>query len=73
MTALLPVECGACGWTGKRKPGKLVWCPKCGECAGFQPEGLIIGPDGTLAAGFEWGRKLTEDEARGIVKKPAKT
>lgn len=34
----LPVECGTCGWTGIRKPGKLVWCPKCGSCAGFQPK-----------------------------------
>lgn len=37
MSALLPVECGACGWTGKRKPGNLVQCPKCGGFAGFQP------------------------------------
>ena len=35
---LLPVECGACGWKGKRSAGKLVWCPKCGQCAAFQPE-----------------------------------
>ncbi|HET7412464.1 MAG TPA: hypothetical protein VFJ18_07350 [Pararhizobium sp.] len=30
------VECGGCGWTGRRKPGNLVQCPKCGEFAGFQ-------------------------------------
>jgi len=24
---LKPVACGACGWTGRRKPGKLVVCP----------------------------------------------
>lgn len=36
-TALLPVECGACGWTGKRKPGNPVTCPKCGAWAAFQP------------------------------------
>lgn len=34
---LLSVECGGCGWTGKRKPGNLVQCPKCGEFAAFQP------------------------------------
>lgn len=34
MTA--PVECGACGWMGKRKPGNIVWRPKCGALAGFQ-------------------------------------
>lgn len=32
----LPVECGACGWTGKRKPGNIVMCPKCGAAAAFQ-------------------------------------
>lgn len=32
----LRVECGACGWTGTRKPGSLVQCPKCGGFAGFQ-------------------------------------
>lgn len=35
---LLQVECGACGWKGKRKPGKLVFCPACGSCAAFQPQ-----------------------------------
>lgn len=29
------VVCGACGWTGKRKTGKLVFCHDCGECATF--------------------------------------
>lgn len=37
MDGLLPVECGICGWKGKRKPGNLVFCPQCGACAGFQP------------------------------------
>lgn len=31
-----PVECGNCGWTGKRKPGNFVICPKCGSIAAFQ-------------------------------------
>lgn len=35
MAVLMPVECGACGWTGRRKPGRAVWCPKCGGLAGF--------------------------------------
>ena len=39
---LLPVECGACGWLGKRKPGNLVICPKCGACAGFQPSSSLV-------------------------------
>jgi uncharacterized Zn finger protein (UPF0148 family) len=36
MTKLLKVACGACGWTGRRKAGKLVYCPNCGECAAYQ-------------------------------------
>lgn len=36
-TVLLPVECGHCGWTGKRSPGKIVYCPYCGSPAAFQP------------------------------------
>lgn len=36
LRKLLAVECGACGWKGRRKPGNLVWCPECGECAAFQ-------------------------------------
>lgn len=32
------VVCGKCGWSGKRKTGKLVYCPKCSECAAFQIE-----------------------------------
>lgn len=32
----LPVECASCGWTGKRKTGNLVFCPKCGKPAGFR-------------------------------------
>lgn len=36
MSDRLPVECGACGWTGRRKPGNIVECPKCGSIAGFQ-------------------------------------
>lgn len=35
---LAPVECASCGWTGKRKTGKIVECPKCGEIAAFQIE-----------------------------------
>ena len=34
----LPVECGGCGWNGKRKPGNVVICPKCGTVAAFQIE-----------------------------------
>lgn len=30
-----PVECGACGWTGKRATGQIVTCPKCGKPATF--------------------------------------
>jgi transposase len=30
------VTCAACGWTGRRKPGKLVECPKCGAFAAYQ-------------------------------------
>ena len=36
--SLLPVECGKCGWVGKRKPGNVVICPLCGSPAGFQPK-----------------------------------
>lgn len=36
MDERLPVECGACGWAGKRKPGNIVMCPKCGAAAAFQ-------------------------------------
>jgi len=36
MTTLSRVECGGCGWTGKRKPGKLVQCPQCGGFASYQ-------------------------------------
>jgi len=32
------VECGACGWTGRRKTGNVVMCPRCGKPAAFQPE-----------------------------------
>jgi transposase len=35
---LSPVTCAACGWSGKRKPGKLVQCPKCGNWAAYQVE-----------------------------------
>ena len=34
MTA--PVACASCGWSGRRKPGKLVVCPKCGAWAAYQ-------------------------------------
>jgi uncharacterized Zn finger protein (UPF0148 family) len=34
---MLTVQCVPCGWTGKRKAGKLVYCPKCGSPAAFQP------------------------------------
>lgn len=30
------VECGGCGWTGRRKPGNLVQCPRCGGVASYQ-------------------------------------
>lgn len=36
---LLKVECARCGWTGRRKAGNVVWCPKCGGAAAFQSEG----------------------------------
>ena len=29
------VVCASCGWQGRRKTGKLVDCPSCGRCAGF--------------------------------------
>ena len=29
------VICANCGWVGKRKTGKSVFCPKCGEMATF--------------------------------------
>lgn len=29
------VICASCGWVGRRKPGKLVFCPECGNCATF--------------------------------------
>lgn len=29
MTILFQVECGNCGWKGKRKLGQLVTCPQC--------------------------------------------
>lgn len=32
----LPVECASCGWTGKRKTGNPVFCPKRSKCAAFQ-------------------------------------
>jgi hypothetical protein len=32
----LPVACGSCGWTGRRAPGRIIICPKCGHIAGFQ-------------------------------------
>lgn len=31
-----PVECGACGWTGRRMTGNVVICPKCKGIAGFR-------------------------------------
>lgn len=34
----LPVECGACGWKGRRKAGSFAICPKCGAVAAFQIE-----------------------------------
>ncbi len=30
---MMPVECGACGWQGRRKTGQIVQCPKCGSFA----------------------------------------
>ncbi len=35
METIQPVECGACGWTGRRKTGNIVVCPKCSAIAGF--------------------------------------
>ena len=35
---IAPVECGACGWQGRRKTGQIVQCPKCGSFAAFQIE-----------------------------------
>lgn len=35
----VPVTCTACGWNSRRKPGKIVTCPKSGEIAAFQMEG----------------------------------
>jgi predicted RNA-binding Zn-ribbon protein involved in translation (DUF1610 family) len=32
----LPVECASCGWQGRRKPGNVVQCPRCGGIAAFQ-------------------------------------
>jgi uncharacterized Zn finger protein (UPF0148 family) len=34
---LARVAC-ACGWQGRRKPGRLVFCPLCDQPAAFQPE-----------------------------------
>lgn len=34
----LKVECGNCGWHSRRKPGKIVYCPKCGAPAAYQPQ-----------------------------------
>lgn len=36
MSETKPVECGKCGWAGRRKPGNTVQCPKCGSFAAFQ-------------------------------------
>lgn len=30
------VICGACGWTGRRKTGQIVVCPRCGGIAGYE-------------------------------------
>lgn len=38
MSERLPVICAKCGWTGRRKPGNIVQCPKCFGIAAFQPE-----------------------------------
>lgn len=59
MAELLAVECGACGWTGRRKPGRAVWCPKCGALAGFQvdlrdrdSDGLLVKAGDTISFSF---------------------
>jgi len=36
MTPLSRVECDACGWQGKRKPGNPVQCSRCGGFAIYQ-------------------------------------
>jgi hypothetical protein len=33
---LLPVACAACGWTGRRAPGRVVICPRRGGVGAFQ-------------------------------------
>ena len=35
---MMRVECGGCGWKGRRKSGKIVQCPKCGGIAAYQCE-----------------------------------
>lgn len=37
------VECGGCGWTGKRAIGNVVFCPKCGSIAAFQIAPQAVG------------------------------
>lgn len=41
MSRLLPIECGNCGWVGKRSAGKVVGCPKCGGIAAFQVRDIV--------------------------------
>lgn len=35
METIEKVICASCGWKGRRKTGKLVECPRCGEVATF--------------------------------------
>lgn len=30
------LACAVCGWTGRRKPGRVVTCPRCGSVGAFQ-------------------------------------
>ena len=29
------VVCATCGWTGRRKTGQIVVCPRCGGICGY--------------------------------------
>ena len=38
METIANVVCASCLWKGRRKTGRLVFCPKCGKCACFDIE-----------------------------------